>query len=210
MRNLKQLVIIERRPIVRDFMFTYFSGPKKNFGRVGAYNSLAEALAEEELPEHSPLLFLVGGGLFFIEQTVEDVRKHCPLASIIVMDNSARQSVLQMALDRQIEGYFSFHDTPTGVLEGIERVARGERFILIHGVPVDAEHFSMFYSSLSNRERQLLRLMVNGHDPYECSSRLNITVKSVENLKTRLMRKTSVHNTSDLILFGIGLGLKEN
>ncbi len=207
---LNRLVIIERRSMMRDLLTVHYSGLKHKFPRVTGYGSVAEALEQEETPEPRPVLFLIGGNdLLFVEQSVEMIRAHRPLSLIVVLDHFVRQSLLQMVLDRRIEGYVTFHETLDGVLGDMETVARGERIIRIHGQPVDAERFVPFYSQLAQRERQLLRLLVNGCDLYECSSRLNITVKSVDNLKTRLMQKTGVHSTTDLVLLGIGFGLRE-
>lgn len=210
MRKTKQFVIIERRPMILDFLIRFFSRPELKFRSVSGYASVNEALNRENLPKNQSLFFLVGGNeLVFIEQSVEDIRRHCPKASIMVLDNSVRQPMMQMIKNRQIEAYFTLQDTPNDVLEGIEHVSRGEQVVLTHDDPNHTENDGPSYSRLSKRERQLLRLLVNGHDLYECSSQMKITVKSVENLKGRLMQKVEVHTSNDLILVGVDFGLKE-
>lgn len=210
MSKMKQLVIIEKRPMILNFLLHFFTNVGLNFRQVSGYASVDEAMNREKLPKNRPLFFLVAGDeLVFIEQSVEEIRKHRPKASIMVLDNSVRQPLMQMMKNRQIKAYFTLQDTPDGILEGIDNVSQEEPVALTRNKRNDKQKSGSPYFRLSKRERQLLRLMVNGCDVYECSERMNLTVKSVENLKARVMIKMEVHSTVDLILGGVEFGLKE-
>lgn len=63
--------------------------------------------------------------------------------------------------------------------------------------------------SLSNRERELLKLIAEGHTFTEIAKHLSINARSVERLKAKLELKLNADNLVDLIREAIKLGLVE-
>lgn len=59
------------------------------------------------------------------------------------------------------------------------------------------------YDSLTDREREVLKLVVEGHTAKEIADMLVVSPKTVEWYKTSLMNKLSIHNKTDLIRFAI-------
>ena len=63
------------------------------------------------------------------------------------------------------------------------------------------------YQQLTDREREVLKLVVEGHTIREIADMLVITPKTVESYKTSLMNKLNIHNRTDLIRFAIRKGV---
>jgi DNA-binding NarL/FixJ family response regulator len=61
-------------------------------------------------------------------------------------------------------------------------------------------------SELSERETDVLRLIAGGHSNKEISSRLNISVKTVETYKARAMDKLGFRNRVDVVRYAAGQG----
>ena len=59
------------------------------------------------------------------------------------------------------------------------------------------------YQQLTDREREVLKLVVEGHTAREIADMLVVTPKTVEWYKASLMRKLNIHNKTDLIKFAI-------
>ena len=59
------------------------------------------------------------------------------------------------------------------------------------------------YQQLTEREREVLKLVVEGHTAREIADMLVISPKTVEWYKSSLMNKLNIHNTTDLIKFAI-------
>ena len=59
------------------------------------------------------------------------------------------------------------------------------------------------YQQLTNREREVLKLIVEGHTSREIAEMLFVSPKTVEWYKTGLMNKLNIHNKTDLIKFAI-------
>ena len=59
------------------------------------------------------------------------------------------------------------------------------------------------YQELTDREREVLKLVVEGHTAREIADMLVVSPKTVEWYKTSLMNKLNIHNKTDLIKFAI-------
>jgi DNA-binding NarL/FixJ family response regulator len=60
---------------------------------------------------------------------------------------------------------------------------------------------------LSTREKEILRLLGNGDTNNEVASRLDLSVRTVENHRARMMRKLRVNSFGDLLHLAIRAGL---
>ena len=61
--------------------------------------------------------------------------------------------------------------------------------------------------SLSPRERQVLQLVVEGHSSAEVAAMVNLSPKSVDTYRSRLMRKLGVTDVVGLVKFAVENGL---
>jgi len=59
------------------------------------------------------------------------------------------------------------------------------------------------YQQLTDREKEVLKLVVEGHTAREMADMLVVSPKTVEGYKTSLMTKLNIHNKTDLIKFAI-------
>jgi RNA polymerase sigma factor (sigma-70 family) len=61
--------------------------------------------------------------------------------------------------------------------------------------------------TLSQREREILKLVAEGKTSQEIAERLSISPKTVDTYRSRLMQKMGVKNLAGLIKFAIRHGL---
>jgi DNA-binding NarL/FixJ family response regulator len=66
------------------------------------------------------------------------------------------------------------------------------------------------FSTLTHREREVLKLVAEGH-PNRCIAEfLSLSIKTVEKHRSNVMRKLDLHNASMLTAYAIEKGLVEN
>ena len=63
------------------------------------------------------------------------------------------------------------------------------------------------YESLTNREKQVLKLVAEGRSNKEVADLLDISVKTAMTHRENLMQKLSLHNRTDLVRFAIRAGV---
>lgn len=62
---------------------------------------------------------------------------------------------------------------------------------------------------LTDREREVLQLVAESNSTKEIASKLGISVKTVDNHRTNLMRKLNLHDVASLTRYAIEIGLVE-
>jgi len=62
---------------------------------------------------------------------------------------------------------------------------------------------------LTDREREVLQLVAESHSTKEIASKLGISVKTVDNHRTNLMRKLNLHDVASLTRYALEVGLIE-
>ena len=63
------------------------------------------------------------------------------------------------------------------------------------------------YNQLTDREREVLKLVVEGYTARQIADMLAVSPKTVEWYKSTLMRKLNMHSRMDLIKFAIRKGV---
>src|SRR5207245_11670230 len=63
--------------------------------------------------------------------------------------------------------------------------------------------------SLSTRERQVLQLIAEGKTNKEVATSLQISVKTAETHRTRIMTKLNIHETAGLVRYAIRSGVTQ-
>jgi DNA-binding NarL/FixJ family response regulator len=63
------------------------------------------------------------------------------------------------------------------------------------------------FETLTSREREILKLIAEGHKNKEIAEELCISVKTVEKHRANLMEKLDLHSIQALTAFAIGKGL---
>ncbi len=63
---------------------------------------------------------------------------------------------------------------------------------------------------LTDREREILQLVAESHSTKEIAAKLGISVKTVDNHRTNLMRKLNLHDVASLTRHAIEIGLVES
>jgi DNA-binding NarL/FixJ family response regulator len=81
----------------------------------------------------------------------------------------------------------------------IVRTSQGWRLKQKQGLPS--------VSQLTNRELEVMRLLAQGQSVRDCASKLNLAESTIDNHKSRLMRKLHVHKAAELTHVAIRDGL---
>jgi DNA-binding CsgD family transcriptional regulator len=63
------------------------------------------------------------------------------------------------------------------------------------------------YERLTDREKQVLKLVAEGHSSKDVAQLLGISVKTAMSHRERVMEKLDLHNRSDLVRFAVRRGV---
>jgi DNA-binding NarL/FixJ family response regulator len=127
-----------------------------------------------------------------------------PKLRILVLSMHGEQQYAARALKAGAAGYLNKDSASELMLGALRKIAAG-------GVHIgDAAAASLLqakegppHESLSDREFEVLRLLVEGLGPTEIGERLHLSVKTVSTHKTRILEKLNVRSTAELVRYAL-------
>ncbi|MCL4507210.1 MAG: response regulator transcription factor [Chloroflexi bacterium] len=187
---------------------------------VGEAGDGREALAlAESLQPDLILLDLTMPGLSGIE-ALPVLRRLAPGAHILILTMHDDVSYLRQALRKGASGYVLKKAADSELLNAIQAVMRGEMYIhagmtdsLIKELVPDINPHPASgteadpWQTLSEREREVLRLVARGHTNSEIAGQLSISVKTVETYRARGMEKIGLRTRAQLLQAALEKGL---
>ena len=127
-----------------------------------------------------------------------------PKLRILVLSMHGESQYAARALKSGAAGYLSKDSPAEALLGALRKVAAG-------GVHIgEAAAASLLqagekppHEALSDREFEVLRLLVEGLGPTDIGERLHLSVKTVSTHKTRILEKLGLKSTADLVRYAL-------
>lgn len=131
----------------------------------------------------------------------------CPSTRVLVLSMYGGPEHVRPAVRAGASGYLVKGTGVSELVSGIRAVAKGEPWFS-HGIAAillrDADGGA---GSLTPREREVLRYVAEGLSSAEIARTLDLSVKTVESHRSRIMTKLDVTNAAGLVREAIRLGL---
>ncbi len=152
------------------------------------------------------------GGL----ETTRRMRKEFPETKVLALTQYADKEYVFPVIEAGAHGFISKTAASSELALGIRSVYRGESFLSSSVAKLLVENFQQAgnlqqrrdpYDQLTGRERDVLKLLVEGHTTQEIADILVISPKTVEGYKTSLMDKLDIHNRVDLVKYALRKGI---
>lgn len=154
-------------------------------------------------------------GLGGLEATLE-IRKLRPDARILVLTQHENKEYVQRFLKAGASGYVLKKAAGTELVSAIRMVRQGGVYLqgpvassvvmesLTPGQPEDG---AASYDSLSDREKQVLKLLAEGQSNKEIADLLCLSIKTVMAHRANIMEKLGIHSRVELVKYAIRRGL---
>ena len=121
-----------------------------------------------------------------------------PNLKVIILTSHSELSIIKRALDCGVSGFIMKNATAKIIIEGIQAVASGERFLCKETERL-LKRCDCTTVLLSRREQDLLRLIVAGKSGIEIADSLCLGYETIKSYRKRLMLKLNVSNTAELV-----------
>jgi two-component system response regulator NreC len=133
---------------------------------------------------------------------------------VLVLTVHAEEEYLLPVLEAGGSGYVTKTSADEDLTQAIRTVARGDVFLypsaatlLLRGFNAKSEKGRDPVERLTDREREVLALTVEGFSSSEIGKKLFISPKTVDTYRARIMEKLDLHHRSELVRFALQTGL---
>ncbi len=130
---------------------------------------------------------------------VETWKDRYPDVRILVLSTYAEAAVINRALSCGADGYVLKTCGKDELLEGIRTVVTGEQYLCAEVATILKEHPQMDVVELTPREREVLKLIVEGYSIKMIADRLCLGFETVHSYYKYLKLKLGVPNTAALV-----------
>ncbi|CAG0947050.1 Oxygen regulatory protein NreC [Anaerolineae bacterium] len=208
-----RVLLVDDHTIVRDGIAAFLARCK-DIQVVGhAVNGQAGIEAAAKLQPDVVLMDITMPVMNGLDATRE-IHKRFPNTRVLVLTQHENKEYVMPLLQAGAVGYISKRARAHELIEAIRIVHQSGAYlpptITQTVVRAIAETPTTGHSdplALSEREREVLRLVAEGASSREIAERLSISIKTVDTHRANMMEKLGIHNAAELIKYAIRNGI---
>lgn len=148
-------------------------------------------------------------------EATERLRRDCPHVKVLALTIYEDKSYLRVLLKAGATGYVLKRAVTEDLVHAVRTVAAGGTYldpaltgkVLSSYVNQGLRGDKPQGAELSEREEQVLRLVAWGYSNKEIAAKLQLSVKTVETYKVRLMEKLDLRSRTDIVRYALLRGL---
>ena len=215
MENKLRIVLADDHTILREGLRALLSADP-NFDIVGEAKDGREAVRCVEKLEPNLLLMDLSMPRMSGIDAISEIKRRYSETKIIALTVHKTEEYLLTTLQAGVDGYVLKDATHDELVMAIHNVMAGKRYLspgisgkVIEGY-LEGKEDSLSGSSwqkLSQREREVLKLIAEGYKNKEIAEDLCISLKTVEKHRANLMKKLDLHNAAGLTVYAVDKGL---
>lgn len=208
---MKRLVIVEDQTAIRE-MLAELLRMDRNFDLVGEAGD--GQLAQQLVLDTKPDVLILDAKLPGLNgvDILRRLGKRLPNMRVLVFSGYENPMLVREMIEAGAHG---FVEKTAGLFEfkkGLETVANGGTYFgpavagLLRSVVANPEA-SATPDFLTDREREILQLIAESNSTKDIAAKLGISMKTVDNHRTNLMRKLNLHDVASLTRHAVNIGL---
>ena len=212
--NKIRVLVVDDHTIVRDGICALLAlvGDMEVVGEAG---NGSEALKMVKALEPDVVLMDIAMPIMGGLEATRRIRKEFPRTRVLALTQHDDKEFVFPVIEAGASGFISKVAASSELASGIRSVCRGDSYLSPTVAKVLVENYQHRgsrgdhdpYNQLTERERDVLQLVAEGHTTQEIADLLVVSPKTVEGHKTNLMAKLGIHNRIDLVKYALRKGI---
>ncbi len=210
-----RVLVVDDHAIVRDGIYALL-GLMSDIELVGEAANGREAIEKVEKLLPDVVLMDVAMPLMDGLEATRRICKQFPGTKVIALTQYDDHEFVFPMFEAGARGFICKTAASSELVTAIRAVHRGDSYLSPSVARVFVERYQQQFDSmreqdpyrqLTDREREILKLLAEGYTTQEIASILVLSPKTVDRHKTNLMAKLDIHNRADLIKYAIRKGI---
>lgn len=214
-RTRTRVFVVDEKGLMRDGLCALISATEE-FMISGAETTVADALGNPASAQSD--VFVVDFALARAQgpELIAEIKATLPAVRVLVLTFRRDDQLIDGALRAGADGFVLKYDSRNELFTALRSIAEGKGFIspsicdrVVSGyVKTRSVRNAAGQRSheLTDRERQVIRLIAAGHRTREIAQILSLSHKTIEKHRTNLMRKLHLRNASAVAAYAISHG----
>jgi DNA-binding NarL/FixJ family response regulator len=147
-------------------------------------------------------------------EVTREIKKAYPAVTVLILTMHKKKEYLNNAIAAGVDGYLLKEDAPKELLNAIEKIRQG----MIYVSPLLSSDLATLYvqsrrqdpdeplAPLSPREIEIITLIAEGKSSKEIASILFLSFRTIQNHRTKIMKKLNLKKNTDLVRYAIRKG----
>jgi two-component system, NarL family, response regulator NreC len=143
-------------------------------------------------------------------EAVPDIKQASPATEIVVLTMQNEPAFARKALQAGVRGYVLKEAADAELVQAVRSAAAGDTYLQpALGARLVSEPDSQRSDGLSEREREVLRLIALGHTNAEIAEQLYLSIRTVESHRAHIQQKLRLSGRAELVRYALERGMVE-
>lgn len=205
--NKLKILLVDDHQILREVISVMLKN-ESGYEIVAEASSVEEA---EQVMETHPIDIVIldigmpnRNGL----QLIETAKRKYPDVIFLILSMHLEEEYVFKAVELGVKGYLHKDASSQELLMALKQLSEGESYfsqkvvkIIMEGARYRRHSNGKKPKDLTKREKEIIRLVIEGMSNAEIAEQLGISVRTVENHRFNMLRKIGARNTPELVRF---------
>jgi len=207
-----RILIVDDHAVLRDGIRALL-GLHDDIEVVGEASEGKEAVGKaQELMPDVVIMDIAMPGMDGLEAT-RRLRKKYPKMKVLVLTQHDNKEYILSVIKAGASGYVPKRALGSELVSAIRAVQEGDSFLYPSAAAALIEDYLQQtkdedpYDQLTAREREIFKLIAEGHTSREIADMLFLSLRTVQGHRLKILEKLNLHNRTELIKFAMRKGL---
>ena len=207
-----RILIVDDHAVLRDGIRALL-GLHDDIEVVGEASEGKEAVGKaQELMPDVVIMDIAMPGMDGLEAT-RRLRKKYPKMKVLVLTQHDNKEYILSVIKAGASGYVPKRALGSELVSAIRAVKEGDSFLYPSAAAALIEDYLQQtkgedpYDQLTAREREIFKLIAEGHTSREIADMLFLSLRTVQGHRLKILEKLNLHNRTELIKFAMRKGL---
>jgi DNA-binding NarL/FixJ family response regulator len=148
-------------------------------------------------------------------EATKEIKRNYPEVKVLILTMHKKKEYLTDALAAGVDGYLLKEDAAKELLSAVQKIRRGEIYVS----PLLSAELATLYAQtrritpvapgrgiLTPREIEIIKLIAEGKSSKEIAAVLFLSFRTVQNHRSKIMRKLNLKKNTDLVKYAIQMG----